>query len=90
MKEFNEVGENLTNQTQFPKRINFEELLMAYEYGISKVLYVSTPIHEKSVVLRIIDEAGEERSMFAPKKGMQTNFATTMRRLKKSNVTSCF
>lgn len=32
------------------------------------MLYVATPVHEKSVVLRIIDEAGEQRSLFTPEK----------------------
>lgn len=48
-----------------------------FEYSINKILYVLTTVHEKSVVLHIVDEAGTERGFFMPEKYaeiIRTNF----------------
>lgn len=38
------------------------------QYEIVKILYVSTKVHEKSVILQIRDDEGKTRSFFAPDK----------------------
>lgn len=69
LKEFNAIHDE--KLIKFPPRINYNELQQK-EYSILNVVYVSTQVHEKSVIVRIEDGAGQARSLVLPEKYAET------------------
>ncbi|KAG4068839.1 hypothetical protein HA402_012965 [Bradysia odoriphaga] len=70
LKEFNDISQETT--TKFPKRFLAEEFEKDGQYEIEKILYVSTPVHDRSVVMYIRDTGKILRSFFTPEKYAET------------------
>lgn len=63
IKEFN-LTHQATATNKYPPRIYNNELKKGHLYKIVEMVYVKTPYHDKSVVLRIQDEYQNNRSYF--------------------------